>query len=127
LKWDNGAVIEDVAMSTIHINRRLDSELVPELRPLIGKNVRIVAVEQQEEGQAMPQPVFKREPCPAWIYPPKSPAELAQDQGIPLRPVEEILGGWPAEESEDGFEETLKEWRRQDLEQRKDRDGKLFA
>jgi len=109
-------------MDTIHINRRLDSELIPELRPLIGKKVRIVAEEEQEGEVSAVKSVFKREPRPAWMSSPKSPVELSKEQGIPLRPVEEILGGWPVEETDDGFENSLKEWRQRELDEQRKRD-----
>jgi len=37
--------------------------------------------------------------------------ELAQLQGVkPVERIEPVLGGWPAEEVEDGFETELAEW-----------------
>jgi len=42
---------------------------------------------------------------------------LAQEQGVsPVEDVEDLLGGWPAEEIEDGFEEAVAAWRRQERE-----------
>ena len=36
-------------------------------------------------------------------------------QGVrPVENFESLLGGWPAEEIEDGFAETLEVWRRHD-------------
>jgi hypothetical protein len=47
--------------------------------------------------------------------------ELAQLQGVkPVQRIESVLGGWPAEEVEDGFEAELAEWRRQGF---RDRNG----
>ncbi len=37
---------------------------------------------------------------------------LAREQGVkPVTHLEDLLGGWPVEEREDGFEETLMKWR----------------
>jgi len=45
-------------MVAIHINRRLDSELIPELHLLIGKRVRIVAEEEQDGEVGVVNVVF---------------------------------------------------------------------
>ncbi|HEV8290676.1 MAG TPA: hypothetical protein VGP94_02075 [Tepidisphaeraceae bacterium] len=37
--------------------------------------------------------------------------ELAAKQGVVDVPVEELLGGWPPEELNDGFDEALEKWR----------------
>jgi len=43
---------------------------------------------------------------------PKTPEELALVQGIqPIHNFEVLLGGWPEDELEDNFEETLQRWR----------------
>jgi hypothetical protein len=37
---------------------------------------------------------------------------LAREQNVqPISRLEELLGGWPAEEREDGFEQSLMTWR----------------
>jgi hypothetical protein len=37
---------------------------------------------------------------------------LAREQGVqPVARLEDLMGGWPAEERDDGFEEALMEWR----------------
>lgn len=42
----------------------------------------------------------------------KTPEELAFIQGIqPIHDFERLLGGWPVDELEDNFEETLQRWR----------------
>jgi hypothetical protein len=44
--------------------------------------------------------------------------ELACRQGVlPPKDEEELLGGWPAEERNDGFEDALTRWRQAELEQ----------
>ena len=43
---------------------------------------------------------------------PKPPEELALVQGVqPIHNFEVLLGGWPEDELEDNFEETLTRWR----------------
>ena len=45
---------------------------------------------------------------------------LAQQQGVrPVERFEDLLGGWPAEEVDDGFEEAVAGWRRQEREDSK--------
>ncbi len=45
--------------------------------------------------------------------------ELAGRQGVcaPSR-VEDLLGGWPADERDDGFEQAFRSWRDRELEDR---------
>ncbi len=45
--------------------------------------------------------------------------ELAQQQGVPTpAKVEDLLGGWPADERDDDFEQAFRNWREQELEKR---------
>jgi hypothetical protein len=45
--------------------------------------------------------------------------ELARQQGIAaLRSTDELLGGWPADEVNDNFEEAVLAWRERELEHR---------
>ena len=38
--------------------------------------------------------------------------ELARQQGVqPVERFEDLLGGWPEDEIDDGFEEALERWR----------------
>jgi hypothetical protein len=47
---------------------------------------------------------------------PVSLDELVRMQGVcPLASVEELLGGWPGNELDDGFEDALTLWRAQEL------------
>lgn len=40
--------------------------------------------------------------------------ELARMQNVrPVERLEQVLGGWPAEELQDGFEEELARWRQE--------------
>jgi len=42
--------------------------------------------------------------------------ELAHAQGVqPVRRLEDIMGGWPEDELEDGFEEAVHAMRQEDL------------
>lgn len=44
--------------------------------------------------------------------------ELARRQGVPLPgATEEMLGGWPEDELNDGFENVVASWRERELEQ----------
>lgn len=44
--------------------------------------------------------------------------ELARRQGLSLpKPAEEMLGGWPQDELDDGFENVVASWRERELEQ----------
>lgn len=40
--------------------------------------------------------------------------ELAKEQGVKHVPVEELFGGWPPEEINDGFDEAIRKWRDED-------------
>lgn len=38
--------------------------------------------------------------------------ELAVAQGVqPVRSLDEVMGGWPEDELDDGFEQALRQWR----------------
>lgn len=42
--------------------------------------------------------------------------ELARQQGVrPVERVEDLLGGWPEDQIDDGIEEALERWRHHDL------------
>jgi len=42
--------------------------------------------------------------------------ELARQQGVrPVERFEDLLGGWPEDQIDDGFEEALERWRQEDL------------
>lgn len=46
-----------------------------------------------------------------WQY--TSPDELARQQGVrPVTRYEDLAGGWPEDQIDDGFEEALERWRR---------------
>lgn len=53
---------------------------------------------------------------PADFWRPISLDELARLQGVsPPASVEDLMGGWPADELDDGFEDALIAWRAQEL------------
>lgn len=43
--------------------------------------------------------------------------DLARRQGVVFKEGEEILGGWPEDELNDGFENAVVRWREAELEQ----------
>lgn len=46
----------------------------------------------------------------------KSFDELAREQGVrPVERYEDLAGGWPEDEVNDGFEEALLQWRKESL------------
>jgi len=43
---------------------------------------------------------------------PRTPEEIALAQGVkPIEDFQKLLGGWPEDELDDNFEETLSHWR----------------
>jgi len=56
------------------------------------------------------EPISSSSPSDFWQS--ASLDELARLQGVPaIRSVDELLGGWPADELDDGFESALADWR----------------
>jgi len=107
-------------MDTAHIHKKLDSETIPELKPWIGKRVEIYVFESANAAPGslrIPSPPF---PAQA----PKTVKQLAADQGVVLRPVEQMVGGWPAEELDDDFEKALGNWREREIEEELERRSK---
>jgi hypothetical protein len=46
--------------------------------------------------------------------------ELAALQGVePIRSLDDVLGGWPEDELDDGFEDAVSQWRAADPENRR--------
>lgn len=90
-------------MNAVRIVKRLESDTphLPELRPLIGKQVEIIVLDQSTDSPESDE-----------FWQNRSIEEIAAAQGHP-GPVkfEDLLGGWPKEEIDDGFEEALEEWR----------------
>ena len=100
-------------MDAAHIHKQLDSETVPELKPFVGKRVDIYVF---EGAVAAPGSVHVKPP-PSYLPASKSIEELAREQGVVLRPIEQMLGGWPEDELNDGFEKALEDWRAEEIEE----------
>ena len=104
-------------MNAIKIKTHINSQSVnlPHLKPFIGKDVEIT-VRIAEKGKAMPakKAARKRE---------KTLDEIAAEQGFkPIKDFSELLGGWPKEELNDGFEEELNRRRKSELVKEPDLD-----
>jgi hypothetical protein len=71
-------------MNAVRIRRRLDSPIpqLPELAPLIGKDVEIIVLEDVSAARV----------------------------GRPVR-FDDLKGGWPDDQLNDGFEEAVDRWR----------------
>ena len=97
-------------MKTIRVRRKLDSETLhlPELRPLLGKEVEIIV---HEEGAA-PTPGADE------FWNPPSLEELARRQGV-KHPARGPYATWTEDDFE-GLEDALNDWR---AEGEKDRTG----
>lgn len=73
-------------MNAVRIRRHLDSPIpqLPELAPLIGKDVEIIALEDVPAGRTR----------------------------RPVR-FDDLKGGWPEDQLDDRFEEAVYQWRRE--------------
>lgn len=65
-----------------------------------------------------PKPVIKPQPNnlsdPFWH--PRTLEEIAKAQGVqPITNADVLIGGWPEDELNDNFEETLKRWRSENI------------
>jgi hypothetical protein len=107
-------------MDTAHIHKQLDSETVPELKPFVGKQVEIYVF---ESARPMPGSVHVKPP-PSFLPKSKSVEELAREQGIVLRPIEQMVGGWPEDELNDGFEKAVESWHAREIEEELERRSK---
>lgn len=90
-------------MNIIRIRKRLSAPVpgLPELTPLVGKTVRIVAVEESAD-QDINDDGF-------WDSP--TADELAAEQGVgPIRSIDD-LARTDFENAFDGFDEALRHWR----------------
>ena len=81
-------------MNAIRIDAHIDSETlhVPELKPMIGKDVEIIFLEKQKKRTK--QPKKKSVQKTGWF-------------------TRNFGAGWP-DKKDDGFEEALGKWRRDD-------------
>lgn len=86
-------------MAPIRIHRHIDSDTLylPELGPMVGKDVEIIVLERAANGGDVLD-------------------QLAAAQGVgPLASMDQLAGGWPAEFRDDGFEDDLRARRDEDL------------
>ena len=89
-------------MRTIRLTRHIDSETLhlPELRPLLGRDVEIIVIENGKAAAEEDQ-----------FWHNVSLDELAAAQGINApQPLDRLRGGW-TDDDFDGFEEAVAEWR----------------
>ncbi|HLX61251.1 MAG TPA: hypothetical protein VKX17_08205 [Planctomycetota bacterium] len=99
----------------LRVNVHLDSEnlCLPELKPLIGKDVEITVRERSKRRAGRTRKRARK------IVSKKSQHDfeaIAKAQGVkPIRDPRELLGGWPKSELNDGFEEELRKWRKSDI------------
>jgi hypothetical protein len=94
-------------MNALRIRKRLEAPIpeLPELTPLIGKDLEIIVLE--ETAPVVPGPSENGS-----FWNPKSAQELADERGIkPIESIEQLRDEEFAD-AFDGFEEALEEWRR---------------
>jgi hypothetical protein len=89
-------------MTALHIRRRLDSETLPELKPLIGRTVEVIVLAETEGAE---QPLR----TPAQLHAELAASCAAEGRG-PVENLHAMLGKWPGDK-EDGFEEWVREQR----------------
>jgi hypothetical protein len=90
-------------MNAVRIVKRLESETLhlPELRPLLGKDVEIIVLDQSAD------PLESDE-----FWQNRSIEELEAMQGLSgPTDLNRIFGGWPEDQLDDGFERVLEQWR----------------
>ena len=95
-------------MDAIRVKTHLDSETVhlPQLKPLIGRDVEIIVMEDNSKAGVTESGSKSR----------KTLEQLAAEQGKkPITDLSVLLGGWPIDELNDGFEEDLRARRKEDI------------
>jgi len=96
-------------MNALRIRKRLSGPIpeLPELTPLIGKDLEIIVLD--EASQVAPDPNANGS-----FWNPKSAQELADERGIkPIQSIEQLRGGEDFADAFEGFDEAVDEWRRQ--------------
>lgn len=89
-------------MEALHIKRKLESESLPELKPLIGKTVEVIVFTESEDGA-------ERLRTPAELRA-ELEAECAAEGRAPVRDLRAMTGKWPGE-MDDGFEDWVRRQR----------------
>ncbi|MDB5329229.1 MAG: hypothetical protein JWP03_380 [Phycisphaerales bacterium] len=95
-------------MNAVRIRKHLDSHVLdlPEIAGMVGKTVEIIVLEDQQSAAAVERG--------AWNSP--TIKEQAAAQGTrPLQDFNSIVGGWPEDQLDDGFEAALDDRRRQEI------------
>lgn len=102
-------------MSAIRILKHLDSETLhlPELRSLVGKDVEIVVKESTPAADEKTKFDIQMPPWPSTC---KTADQLAHEQGVTLKPIEQMVAECPDEHLFDGLDEAVKKWRQEDSE-----------
>jgi hypothetical protein len=93
-------------MAPVRIRKHIDAPIpeLPELTPMVGKTVEIIVVERPD--------VVENSPHDFWN--PATLEELATAQGVgPATSLEQLRSREDMSNAFDGFEETLKQWRRE--------------
>jgi hypothetical protein len=78
-------------MNAVRIRKRLDGPIpqLPELTPLVGRTVEIIVLDESEASR------------------PEEPSNVN-----PSAHFDDLLGGWPEDQREDGFDEAVRDLRR---------------
>jgi hypothetical protein len=82
--------------------------------------IEAIVISDIEPIEAMDDEVAKSlpsgAPLPATFWNPPTFEQLAEAQGVkPVTTLESILGGWPEDEINDGFEDAVEAWRQDEL------------
>ena len=85
-------------MNAVRIRKKLVSAIpqLPELTPLVGRVVEIIVLDDSEAERA----------------PGNSSSSESVDDAPPPARFEDLLGGWPEDQLDDGFEQSVAELRR---------------
>ena len=95
-------------VNAVRIRKRLTAPIpeLPELTPLVGKTVEIIVLEDAE--QTAPRPAESD----FWRSPSLEEVTAVRGKKPPVD-FDQLKGGWPEEEVNDGFEEAVDRWRRE--------------
>jgi hypothetical protein len=93
-------------MNAVRFRKRLDVPVpeLPELTPMVRKEVEIIVLDDAE-NQGIPAP--EREMTALEKY------NATHGGPPPVANFEDLMGGWPEEERDDGFEEWVNKIRRE--------------
>lgn len=85
-------------MNAIRIRKKLEKAIpqLPELTPLLGRAVEIIVLEDSEAERASGS----------------ASSSQSTDGAPPPARFEDLLGGWPEDQIDDGFEQSVAELRR---------------